>query len=86
MDKLRSIGKQPGESEKSILEKKRKTTVGRICRKKGFKPKMTVQIFLPAGDSTDVEIAVTIYFTGYDTMCLITDSQLHLILAHRTIK
>jgi len=34
---LRSIGKLSGESRESILEKKRKATVGRICRK-GFKP------------------------------------------------
>ena len=34
---LRSIGKQPGESVKSVLEKKkRKTTVLRICRKVRF--------------------------------------------------
>jgi len=30
---LRSIGKQSGESVESVLKKKRKTTVGRICRK-----------------------------------------------------
>ena len=30
---LRSIGKQSGESEESVLKKKRKATVGRICRK-----------------------------------------------------
>ena len=30
---LRSIGKQSGESIESVLEKKRKATVGRICRK-----------------------------------------------------
>jgi len=27
----RSIGKQSGESEKSVLEKKKEATVGRIC-------------------------------------------------------
>jgi len=32
-DMLRSIGKQSGESVESVLEKKRKATVGRICRK-----------------------------------------------------
>jgi len=30
---LRSIGKQSEESEESVLEKKRKAAVGRICRK-----------------------------------------------------
>ena len=30
---LRSIGKQSGESVVSVLKKKRKATVGRICRK-----------------------------------------------------
>jgi len=34
MDKLRSIGKQPGESEESILEKKRKTTEEGFAEKK----------------------------------------------------
>jgi len=29
---LRSIGKQSEESEESVLEKKRKAAVGRICR------------------------------------------------------
>jgi len=38
---LRSIGKQSGESVESVLKKKRKATVGRICRKKGFKPGMS---------------------------------------------
>jgi len=33
---LRSIGKQFGESVESIMNKKRKTTVGRICRKRRF--------------------------------------------------
>ena len=38
---LRSIGKQSGELVKSVLKKKRKATVGRICTKKdGFKPGM----------------------------------------------
>jgi len=32
---LRSIGKQPGESVESV-RKKRKATVGRICRKRMF--------------------------------------------------
>jgi len=36
---LRSIGKQSGESMESVLKKKRKAVVGRICRK-GFKPGM----------------------------------------------
>jgi len=31
---LRSIGKQSWESVESVLKKKRKATVGRICRKK----------------------------------------------------
>jgi len=35
-DMLRSIGKQSGESVESVLKKKRKTTVGRICRKGRF--------------------------------------------------
>jgi len=33
-DKLRSIGKQSGESVESVLKKKRKATVGKICRKR----------------------------------------------------
>jgi len=36
---LRSIGKQSGESVESVLKKKRKAAVGRIC-KNGFKPEM----------------------------------------------
>jgi len=32
---LRSIGKQSGESVESVWKKKRKATVGRICRKGG---------------------------------------------------
>ena len=32
-DMLRSIGKQSGESVESVLKKKRKATVERICRK-----------------------------------------------------
>jgi len=32
---LRSIGKQSEESSESVLEKKRKAMVGRICRKDG---------------------------------------------------
>jgi len=39
-DMLRSIGEQSGESVESVLEKKRKATVGRICRKERFKPGM----------------------------------------------
>jgi len=34
---LRSIGKQSRESVESVPKKKRKATVGRICRKEGFK-------------------------------------------------
>jgi len=34
---LRSIGKQGGESVQSVLKKKKKATVGRICRKERFK-------------------------------------------------
>jgi len=34
---LRSIGKQSGESVESVLKKKRKATVGRICKKEDFK-------------------------------------------------
>jgi len=34
---LRSIGKQSEESVESVLENKREATVGRICRKGGFK-------------------------------------------------
>jgi len=37
---LRSIGKQSWESVKSVLKKKRKAAVGRICKKEGFKPGM----------------------------------------------
>ena len=33
---LRSIGRQSGESVESVLGKKRKATVGRICRKGRF--------------------------------------------------
>jgi len=36
---LRSIGKQSGKPVESVLEKKKKATVGRICRK-GFKTGM----------------------------------------------
>ena len=32
---LRSIGKECGESVESVLNKKRKAAVGRICRKRG---------------------------------------------------
>jgi len=35
-DKLRSIGKQSGESRESVLKKKRKATVERIWRKRRF--------------------------------------------------
>ena len=31
MDMLRSIGKESGESVKSVMRKKKKATVGRIC-------------------------------------------------------
>jgi len=37
---LKSIGKQSGETGESVLKKKRKATVGWICKKKGFKPGM----------------------------------------------
>ena len=40
MDMLRSIDKQSGESVESVLKKKRKAMVGRICRKGRFKPGM----------------------------------------------
>jgi len=33
---FRSIGKQPGKSVDSVLKKKMKATVGRICRKGRF--------------------------------------------------
>jgi len=33
---LTDIGKQSGESMESVLKKKRKATVGRICRKGRF--------------------------------------------------
>ena len=36
MGMLRSISKQSGESVESVLKKKRKATVGRICRKGRF--------------------------------------------------
>jgi len=36
MDMLRSIDKRSGESVESVLKKKRKATVGRICRKGKF--------------------------------------------------
>jgi len=35
-DLLRSIGKQSGESVESVLKKKRKAAVGRICKKGRF--------------------------------------------------
>ena len=41
---LRSIIKQFGESMESVLKKKRKATVGKICRKGRFKPVYTVHI------------------------------------------
>jgi len=37
---LRSIGEQSRETVESVTEKKRKATVGRICRKGRFKPGM----------------------------------------------
>ena len=37
---LRSVGKKSGESVESVLKKKRKAMVGRICRKEGFGPGM----------------------------------------------
>jgi len=38
---LRSIGKQSGDSAESVLKKKRKAAVGKICRKgRFFKPGM----------------------------------------------
>jgi len=36
MDILRSISKESGESMQSVLKKKRKATVGMICRKGRF--------------------------------------------------
>jgi len=33
---FRSIGKQSGESMESVLDKKRKATLGRVCRKGRF--------------------------------------------------
>jgi len=39
-DMLSSIGEQSGESVEPVLKKKRKATVGRICRKGRFKPDM----------------------------------------------
>jgi len=38
MDMVRSIGKQSGESTESVLKKKKKATVGRVCGKGRFKP------------------------------------------------
>ena len=38
-DMVRSIGKQSSESMESVLKKKKKATVGKICRK-GFKAGM----------------------------------------------
>jgi len=32
---LRSVGKQSGESVESVVKKKRKATMGRICTRKG---------------------------------------------------
>jgi len=39
-DMPRSIGKQSGESVESVRKKKKKATLGRICRKEGCKPEM----------------------------------------------
>jgi len=39
-DKLRSIGKQSRDSVESVPKKKREATVGRTCKKEGFKPGM----------------------------------------------
>ena len=36
MNMLKSIGKQSGESVESVLQKKTKATVGKICRKGRF--------------------------------------------------
>jgi len=41
---LRNSSKQSGESVESVPKKKRKTTVGRICRKGGFKPGMKERV------------------------------------------
>jgi len=35
---FRGIGKQSGKSAESVLKKKKKATMERICRKEGFKP------------------------------------------------
>jgi len=35
---LRNVNKQSEKSMQLVLKKKRKTIVGRICRKEGFKP------------------------------------------------
>jgi len=37
MDKLRGIGKQSAESVESVLKKKGKATLGRICREGRFR-------------------------------------------------
>ena len=37
-DMPRSIGKQSGESVESVRKKKKKASMGRICRKEGCKP------------------------------------------------
>jgi len=44
---LRSIGKQSGESVESVLKKKRKATVGRICRNGRFLPGMKDVVWVP---------------------------------------
>jgi len=44
---LRSIGKQSGESVESVLKKKRKATVGRICRNGRFLPGMKNVVWVP---------------------------------------
>jgi len=45
MDMLRSIGKQSGESVKSVLKNKRKATVGSqdFAEKEGFKPWLNIE-------------------------------------------
>ena len=58
---LRSIGEQSGESVGSVLKQKRKATVGRTCRKKGFQPGMKER----GGDGTLIILIIIIIIAGH---------------------
>jgi len=54
-DKLRSIGKQSGESMESVRKKKMKATVGMICRKGRFQPGMKEWVVMDDESGVSVE-------------------------------